>query len=316
MLKNKNNFLETRYRQESCQWDKYITSNGIDSHAESWLKTDTVDYWRHSRMYACLDPFLNSFPEAIWLTVGDGRYGRDAHYIQSHGCKVTASDISESLLKVGIERGYIKEYSVENVERLSFEDDAFDFVFAKECLHHLPRPWIGFYEMLRVARKGIVVIEPMEAPLVKNPRSVMKNLAAFFLNRYFPWLKHLFSCGDVIRPYWNDWEEVGNYVFRVSEREIEKIALALDYSMCAFKYLNDTYIKGVEQSSLDSPMFQQIKRAIAKRDRLCELGLNQASYKKVSCAIFKAVPSEAVNETLRQAGYRINILPRNPYRHQ
>jgi len=316
MSKNKNMFLETRYRQEADQWDKYITSDGIASHAESWLRTDTVDCWRHSRMYACLDPVLSSYPEATWLTVGDGRYGRDAHYIQAHGCEVTASDISESLLRAGFERKYIDRYSVENAEGLSFEDDTFDFVFSKECLHHLPRPWIGLYEMLRVAREGIIIVEPAETPLVQKPRSIIKALIMYYINKYIPWAGKWLSPREIIRAYGNNWEEVGNYLFRFSEREIEKVSIALDYGLCAFKYLNDAYTKGVEQAPLDSPMFQQIKRRIAKKDRLCALGLNQGSYSFIACAIFKVAPSEAVLETLRQAGYRIKMLPHNPYRQQ
>lgn len=137
---NENGALDRRYSQEEAQWNKYIKDGVVSEHAESWLHTDTVDYYRHHRMYACIDPLLKGDSDATWLTVGDGRFGRDAHYIQAAGRNVTASDISESLLAIGKERGYINNYKVENLEQLSFPEDSFDYVFAKECLHHLPRP--------------------------------------------------------------------------------------------------------------------------------------------------------------------------------
>ena len=35
-----------------------------------------------------------------------------------------------------------------------FEDNSFDIVFTKESMHHWPRPYLGIYEMLRVAAKS------------------------------------------------------------------------------------------------------------------------------------------------------------------
>ncbi|WP_158308790.1 methyltransferase domain-containing protein [Desulfocurvibacter africanus] len=55
---------------------------------------------------------------------------------------------------------FIPEYSVENAEKLSFANGSYDYLLCKEAFHHFPRPMIALYEMLRVARKGIVLIEP------------------------------------------------------------------------------------------------------------------------------------------------------------
>ncbi len=49
-----------------------------------------------------------------------------------------------------------------NMEKLPFENKSFDLVFCKESLHHLPRPVLGFYEMLRVCRNALIFIEPNE----------------------------------------------------------------------------------------------------------------------------------------------------------
>src|SRR4051812_34246536 len=72
--------------------------------AETWFQNDTVDAWRHDRMYRCLDPLLTSYPNSSWLTIGDSHFGKDAHYIQEKGHRVMATDIADPLLKIGAER--------------------------------------------------------------------------------------------------------------------------------------------------------------------------------------------------------------------
>ena len=130
---------------------------------ENWKRNDTVDYWRHERSYSLMNPLLAAYPEASWLTVGDGRYGTDAHYILGKGMKqVMASDISDTLLIEAKRDGFITDYRTENAEKMTFPDGHFDFVLCKEAYHHFPRPAIALYEMLRVAKKGVILIEPLD----------------------------------------------------------------------------------------------------------------------------------------------------------
>jgi len=56
-------------------------------------------------------------------------------------------------------------YQTENIEKLSFKSQSFDLVFVKEALHHVPRPILGLYEMLRVSKKAVIFIEPGESLL-------------------------------------------------------------------------------------------------------------------------------------------------------
>lgn len=56
-------------------------------------------------------------------------------------------------------------YEVKNCENLEYESGSFDLVFCKEGLHHLARPVLGLYEMLRVCRTGVIVIEPYDTLL-------------------------------------------------------------------------------------------------------------------------------------------------------
>ena len=54
-----------------------------------------------------------------------------------------------------------------NAEHLPFASRSFDLVFTKESLHHLARPVLGLYEMLRVCRRAAVFVEPWDCALVR-----------------------------------------------------------------------------------------------------------------------------------------------------
>jgi SAM-dependent methyltransferase len=56
-------------------------------------------------------------------------------------------------------------YEPQNCECLGFESKSYDVVFCKEGLHHLARPVQGLYEMLRVCRHGVIVIEGNDTSL-------------------------------------------------------------------------------------------------------------------------------------------------------
>jgi len=107
--------------------------------------------------YNCLNPLL--IHKLQWLTVGDA-YGFDAQYINSKSGVTLSTNLNTNLLKVAKRENVIEDYAAKNAENLSFEDNAFDFVLCKESYHHFPRPYAALYEMIRVAKVGIVVIEP------------------------------------------------------------------------------------------------------------------------------------------------------------
>jgi len=117
-------------------------------------KSKGVDAWLHNRMYDQILSLVEAFPGSAWLTIGDGRYGGDAYYLQEHGVNATASSISEATLKDALDRGYIKKYKIENAEKMQSKDNEFDFVLCKQSYHHFPRPALAFYEMLRLHQRG------------------------------------------------------------------------------------------------------------------------------------------------------------------
>ncbi len=56
-------------------------------------------------------------------------------------------------------------YEKQNCERLGYASGSFDLVFCKESLHHLARPVLGLYELLRVCRGAALVLEPYDSQL-------------------------------------------------------------------------------------------------------------------------------------------------------
>lgn len=259
-----------------------------------WMKHDNVDYWRHLRMYEFLNPLLLSYPKNHWLTIGDGRYGHEANYIESIGGVCLATDLSTSRLKIAKNAQYIKQYKKENAEKLSFKENSFDFVLCKESYHHLPRPILALYEMLRVAKKAVVLIEPNDV-----------------IKRQINW-KQLFGI-EVLSNYVNKFETSGNYVYGITRREIEKVALGLGLQEISFAGLDDIYIQGVEKEPLKpiGSLQRIIKIKLWLLSLLSKFQLRDRSL--LSVIIWKTPPSASVKKHLRDQGYTTVKLPQNPY---
>jgi len=265
------------------------------------LSLNTLDIWRQRRMYECIDPFIKGYPNARWLTVGDGRYGTDAHYLRTKKCDVVASDIDVSRLRQAKKRGYIQSFLKEDAEKLSLKDNAFDFVLCKESMHHFSRPYLGLYEMLRVAKDAVILIEPND---------IFHNRTA---PQYIFWwlkkgIKSLFGIYEK-----TEYETVGNYVFRISQEEIIKIAIALNYPCVVTKEMNDLYEPGGEYIYLNRGFrFHLLRFKIGVLDILSYLGLHKPNI--LFHVIFKRPLTDHMKNELKDKRYSVSILPQNPYK--
>lgn len=310
--------VRKRYQQEVDHFVEVMENPEQRQMADSWFRGDTVDAWRHRRMYAALDPLLEAYPASSWLTVGDGRFGTDAHYILERGHHAVASNITDSLLQTAQERGFIKEFRRENAEAMSLPDGAFDFVLCKESYHHFPRPMLALYEMLRVAKDGVVLIEPNDAPSLGSMTFIVKQLIKEAMHRLG--LRRRLRTADtsLVTPHGDAWEEVGNYVYAISEREIEKVVLGMGYPACAFRGLNDYYEPGVEfePATPQSALFRKVQEHIATADRHSRKGLSRYYHGMLVAVIVKHPMSPRTMELLRDAGYFVKPTPPNPYEHR
>lgn len=295
-------FQDKSYQQHSNHYKEFVESGEKATQAKTWFETDTVDAWRHHRLFRALDPILQADPNSRWVTVGDGRYGKDARYLIDNGAEAVATDICEHLLKEAAQKGFIKEYKVENAERLSFCDEEFDYAFCKESYHHFPRPMIALYEMLRVSKRGVVFIEPSDPYMIRRyteiPIRILKTI-----------VKSLQGKESVTHAF----EEAGNYVFTLSRREIEKVALGLNYKTVAFKGVNDSYYPGGEFEKLSEKgtVYKKTSRSLSFKDLLCKMGLLDYGY--LTAVIFKKDVSRDLYDGLIKEGYDVIRLPDNPY---
>jgi SAM-dependent methyltransferase len=253
-------------------------------------------------------PVIKATQDKRWLTIGDGRYGTDAHYLLSQGIRhVHASDMVDTLLKLGAEKGFINEYSIQNAEHLTFSDEQFDYVYCKEAYHHFPRPYIAVYEMLRVCREAVILTEPNDLLAPRSPIQAV-GIALWeglkkLLGRHVDY--HVF-------------EDVGNYVYSLSELEVKKLMLGVGLRYCAFKRLNDRYIPGAELAPMSGGTKEQqkikkdIERGILRDDLLCKLGLKKPLL--ITAVMFKQKPDDALWLALGNAGFECVVLPENPYK--
>jgi ubiquinone/menaquinone biosynthesis C-methylase UbiE len=247
-------------------------------------------------MHASLLPLIREYPGATWLTIGDGNFASDAYFLSQQGADVVASSLTDASLRVALESGYVARVASINAEDIQYSDNQFDMVVCKEAYHHLPRPAIAFYEMLRVARSVVILIEPLESQ--GRPLNCLKA-----------WVKRVLRGKQNIENF----EKTGNFIYRVSQTEIEKILSALNYGSVAIRRFNDCYLSWASESKRQSWSwgFAITMLGIFTQNLLCKLCL--LDYGLATIASFRQPLEAKVRKGLADAGYTVRDLPRNPY---
>ncbi len=285
---------EIIYDRHDDEWEECLNNEERKKVAETWMESGTLDKWRHERMLNKILPFIDA--DKKWLTIGDGRYGTDANFIIRNGGKAHATDISDKLLRIGHKNGYIKDFSEQNAEKLTFENNSFDYVLIKESFHHFPRPWIALYEAFRVAREGVILIEPND-----ENGSLLNTLRRTFTKKG--------------KKY--NFESVGNFVYKLNNHELEKFALGMHHRHVGFLKINDSYEKGVEFINLNTKNFKEkfmirkIKTKIKLLNFLSKIKI--FNYGLTISVVFKSKPSQELKNKLIKEGFVIKELPSNPY---
>lgn len=297
--------IEKSHKAHSTWYDEqYDTEKAKMDAIEQWRfdqKNNTINKWLQHRYLNLIDSF--TFQKRRWLTVGDP-YGFDAHYLQEKNQEVTASDIAGTFFPLVKKEKIIEKYSVENAECLSFQDNSFDYILCKESYHHFPRPYLALYEMLRVAKDAVILIEPQD-PVIKMPL-----------------LLALCNILDKINPSYmsNLWknrysfEVVGNYVFKLSEREIDKLANGIGLPAVAFKSINNNFYHSAninKKADSKSLAFRKIKIKLEVKNILAKMTILPSD--SLCAVIFKTQPSEKLINCLKKEGFIFYQFPANPY---
>ena len=229
-------------------------------------------------MLASSDGLLDQLqPESI-LSVGDN-LARDAGYFKKRfpQAHCIATDLYAEGIAQAAKDGWVDEVQSADVENLPFADSSIDCVIAKEAFHHWPRPMLGFYQMLRVARKAVLLIEPYDC-MIEPPQP-------------FP----------AEGMYNDNYEDVGNYKYQISLREILKAAWSLYLPAVAAVGFNDPY-------DPDRPVGEW-KIEKMKLDQMGDLGERQ--FNLMSVAVYKPGFAPAASNL----GKRIHLYTRpcNPF---
>lgn len=260
-----------------------------------YSEPNTIDAWRHERMHKAVLPILETYPGAKWITIGDGNFGSDAYFLKENGADVLATSLTDSCLVIAKENGFINKFKSVNAEEIALPDESYDFVFCKESYHHFPRPPIALYEMLRVAKKAVVLMEPQETSkkLLNYAKDLVKKTIRAQKSTSF--------------------EPSGNFIFRVNPGEIAKMMTALNYSVIAVKKCNGFYHPKFSHAKYSVLRFSTLltKLAIAIQDALCILKM--LDYGGACIVMFKEVPDEKLVHRLKRHGFRVLYLPKNPY---
>jgi SAM-dependent methyltransferase len=278
--------------------------------------TATVGAWRMERMMDFAKVFAGK--KYTWLTIGDA-YGYDAQILGDNGIEdVHASNLDQRNLAAGARRGFVKEYSEINAESIGFNDNYFDFVLCKEALHHMPRPYIAIYEMLRVAKIGVVLIEPsdqlidyMKPAGAKVERLLEDKEQDAYVSKKIAYKKVGQGDDEHITDTFLDWYEDGafNYVYTLSKREVAKISFGMGLPAHAIKSFNDMYVAEIDDFPIEavSEKFEGMNEQLKIQDWFCKISGKPPNY--VSAILFKETPNKETVDGLNAIGYEIQLTP-------
>ena len=108
-------------------------------------------------------------------------------------------------------------------------------------------------------------------------------------------------------------EEVGNFIYTISRREMDKVAAGLNLGPVAFNAFNDCFLPGVGEAKpvAGDPVFEKIQRELRRLDVLCKLRFRQP--RMLTAILFKSAIDGAMRDNLRQHRFEISDRPANPY---
>lgn len=142
-------------------------------------------------------PFPIKGLSVLDICCGSGMF---SEFYAKKGAEVTGIDISDDCInraKIRAERyGFSANFQIGDSENLPFPDNSFDIVSVHDGLHHLNNPEKAVLEMVRVAKKGVVIIEPAKA-----------------------WGTRI----SVLLEISKDYEDAGNFVYRFRKDELTSL---------------------------------------------------------------------------------------------
>ncbi len=183
-------------------FEKEYTQSGPGRWAFHDSKDPLTRYLRDRRLSASVQLLERRVGPGIfdWRTlVVCGGVGGEGTYLANRGFRdVTVSDFSDGALLTCRERDSRLRTRQMDAERLDARDGEYDLLLVQDGLHHLRQPTVGLTEMLRVARRAVVVIEPHAGLIARTFGRVWEEHDAA-VNYVFRWRRWMLE--DVTRSY-------------------------------------------------------------------------------------------------------------------
>ena len=139
---------------------------------DSLLRVQSYEEHHDLLFSEALDPHCNAAKRAgreVGSVLAIGAGAREAQaLVQRPFARIVLSGVAEpdAAVQEVCARDPRVVYELANAEALPYAARSFDLVLCKEALHHLARPVLGLYEMLRVCRRRAVLIEPWDCALL------------------------------------------------------------------------------------------------------------------------------------------------------
>ena len=174
-----------------------------------WFFHDTPDplirYLRDRRLKIGLAKIvqLTARPAPSWrnVLIVCGGVGGEGTFLRKQGFRgVTVSELHPQLLATMGQRDPHLQGVAGDAENLPFGDGTFDLVVVQDGIHHLKNPAKGLTEMLRVARRAVLMIEPHTGLVARGfGTKIEKDKTTGECNFVFRW--NLFFFQQVVSSY-------------------------------------------------------------------------------------------------------------------
>jgi demethylmenaquinone methyltransferase/2-methoxy-6-polyprenyl-1,4-benzoquinol methylase len=159
----------------------------------------------HKWRKKAVDLFVNNKPEYVLdIATGTGDFAIEA--LRAHPKKVTGVDISEGMLKYGVEKIQKAglqdkiELKLGDAEKLDFPDNTFDAITVGFGVRNFENLELGLSNMLRVLKPGgkVVILE------FSNPRGFFKYFYKIYFKGILPLIGRIFSKDNAAYTYLPD----------------------------------------------------------------------------------------------------------------
>ncbi len=174
-----------------------FTQKDLERYKFNFTDDKLIRYLRDRRLNVGLNYLRSKYsPSELekWkVLIICGSVGGEGVFFKNAGFKdVTLSDINRKYLNMAKVLAPQLNTLFLNGEALDLEAGSYDLVVVQDGLHHLPRPATGFTEMLRVAKKAILVIEPYDS-VIGNMMGTKWEVAGGETNFVYRWNRKMIN---------------------------------------------------------------------------------------------------------------------------